>query len=150
MTIRTYTAVIEIACCRDGVKVYNPLPKTVFREVKKPYFKETINKWKKRIEILLDKKYRKRAKDECDKVGTRKLCMFDMVLTVSEELEKIVTGTTYRILRMAARGKSHIYGLSDKEFYKRMSKTREKYTQAQSNELLKLFKQGLIKTKVKV
>jgi len=150
MVIRTYKAIIEIACCRDGVEIYNPAPKTVFREVRKIYFKEPLNKWKKRIERLIDKKYREMAKKECNKVGTRKLCMFDIVFTVSEKLEKVVTGSTYRILRMAARGKAHIYGLSDKEYYNRMSKTREKYTKNQSIELLRLFKEGLITTTAKV
>ena len=65
-------------------------------------------------------------------------------------LDVSVTGTVYRILRMAARGHVHIYGLSDKQFYDRMNKTREKYNKKQSDELLKLFKQGLITTVAKV
>lgn len=65
-------------------------------------------------------------------------------------LDIFVTGTVYRILRMAARGKAHIYGLSDKEYYKRMSMTKEKYNHRQSDDLLKLFKEGKISTEAKV
>lgn len=65
-------------------------------------------------------------------------------------LDVYVTGTVYRILRMAERGRVHIYGLSDIEFHDRMSKTREKYNKKQSNELLKLFKEGLVETMAKV
>jgi len=87
-----------------------------------------------------------------NKICVASICAANIIGTPFdyEILDIFVTGITYRIIRMAARGKEHIYGLSDVEFYDRMSKRRERYTKRQSDELLKLFKEGLVKTKAKI
>ena len=62
--------------------------------------------------------------------------------------ELIVTGVVYKILRMRARGQWHIYGLTDKQFFERMSKY--DYNKTRSMEMLKMFTEDRIKTKAKV
>lgn len=150
MTTRSYEAVIEIVCCKDGLPIYQPAPRTIIGGDTKTHFKELFYRWKKRIEMALDKKYREIAGKECYLVGSRRLCLFDMKVTFSEELENVVSGTVYRILRMGARGKVHIYGLSSKEFHDRMSHVKEKYNNKHADELLMLFKQGLVTTEAKI
>lgn len=71
---------------------------------------------------------------------------FNLETRALEEL--IVTSVVYKILRMRARGQWHIYGLTDKQFYERMAKY--EYNQTRSKELLKMFKDGRIKTKTKI
>ena len=67
-----------------------------------------------------------------------------------EELpeEVYVTGVVYRIIRQRNRGQWHIYGLTDKQYYTKMSE--KGYTQTQARELRMLFKEGKVKTKAKV
>lgn len=138
------------SCCYNGVQI---MPKKATRRMKiqqdfdkKP--KEVLIQWARRIfkELIMQ------TGDESCGVHSFTICPeIDIIeLKYKEKYaeEVYVTGVIYRILRQRARGTWHIYGLSDKEFHKRMKE--KGFNIKQSKEMLNLFKEDRIKTKAKL
>lgn len=70
---------VKIVCCRDGVEAYRPTPHTFYKEIHetKKYFKESLVRWRDHIVDVYDSYLRQRAEDECEGVGTRRLCVYE-------------------------------------------------------------------------
>lgn len=157
MYIRTIRFKTTFDCCYEGVPQLGKYERKAVHQLE--YIEEFLAKPTVGLEVWADKTMKKVSKPNmkisCEELSKSMYpCDFkNEILSLDQQYieEKIfVTGATYRILRMAARDKYHIYGLTDTEFYKRMVTRKEKYTKQQSQDLLKLFKEGLVKTKTKV
>lgn len=81
---RSYYATIQMVCCRDGLTAYSPAIIEVSGEVTTRKFNESLNTWKREVYNRLDKKYRHHAEAECDEVGSRALCHFEINLLVNQ------------------------------------------------------------------
>lgn len=81
---------VEIACCRDGVEAYIPLPQDFHKTLisTKEYFPESLTVWRDRIIQKYEDYLWNMADVECTQVGTRKLCKFisDWSRTTTEEI----------------------------------------------------------------
>lgn len=156
-----YTRIIRFKttfdCCYEGVPQLGKYERKAVHEIEynEEFFAKpnvSLSIWAERIMKKVSKTNMKISCEELSK--TMYPCDFrNEIILLDEkytEEEISVTGTVYRILRMGARGRAHIYGLSDKEFYDRMSKVREQYNHKQADELLKLFKEGLVTTTTKI
>ena len=84
---RTFYATIEIACCRDNTRIYNPLPRKIKAPQTKDFFDDSLTIWRDKAETAIYDKYYKIAEDECEGMGaTPKLCFFEMSnIRVEEE-----------------------------------------------------------------
>lgn len=156
MYIRKTVFKLTFLCCyADGTSVNAGKPTIIDIEIQDEYatYNEMKQKTLFRWSQQLIKETKERISDtECQDWSSS---LFGCKTKVSdlkywEELpeEIYVTGVVYRIIRMRARGVVHIYGLTDKQYFDRMSE--KGYTHTQARELLMLFKEGKVKTKAKV
>lgn len=81
---RTYEAYIEIECCRDGVQTYVPDPIKVSGSKTKNLFIESLLIWKDKVKEKLKEIYEPWAIEECEGVGSRRLCRFYIDIKVNE------------------------------------------------------------------
>ena len=150
MWIRNVEATATFGCCYNGVMV---MPKLAERKVfisqqfSLPPKKILLN-WAKDLVI---KKVRETGDESCE-VHNLDVCDKINIIDINywEELpeEVFVTGVVYRIIRQRSRGQVHIYGLTNKQYFSKMSE--KGYTQTQARQLLKLFIEGKVKTEAKV
>jgi len=73
------SVLVKIVCCRDGIEAYRPEPQTFYKEIHetKKHFRESLIIWRDHIVDIYDSYLRQRAEDECEGVGTRRLCIYD-------------------------------------------------------------------------
>jgi len=152
MWIRNVRAIAIFNCCypdTQNIVMPKPAERRVFiTQEFSSIPKKTLIKWAKDVVI---KKVKETGRESCGVHNLdicKKINIIDLNYWEEKPEEIFVTGVVFRIIRMRSRGKYHIYGLDDKEYYKRM--TEKGFTNKQSDELLKLFKEGLVKTKAKV
>lgn len=84
MITRTYEALIEIECCRDGIQTYTPDPIQITGKETKNIFTKSLLVWKESVREKLNEKWRERAENECQGVGSRRLCKFYIDIKANE------------------------------------------------------------------
>lgn len=155
--IRTVKFETSFDCCYAGIPQLGKYDRIATHRIsytKRFKFRPIISlkTWSDRA---MNRIAKKNTEISCAELGIN-MIPCDLKHKVIELLEKyipeevFVSGVVFRILRMRNRGQYHIYGLTNKEFFDRMSKTAEKYTREESLGLLRLFKEGKVKTKAKV
>lgn len=85
---RSYYAMIHIACCRDGVETWKPLPMEISGESFSKKFTYGLIAWEKDLHNILHKKYYKKAERDCGGIGSKGVCHFEIELHVKEEIIK--------------------------------------------------------------
>lgn len=152
MWIRNVRATATFDCCYPATQSI-VMPKSAERKVfitqnftLTP--RKTLINWAKDI---VRKKVRETGDESCA-VHSLDVCKKITIVDIDywEELPKevFVAGVVYRIIRQRSRGQVHIYGLTNKQYFSKMSE--KGYTQTQARQLLKLFSEGKVKTEAKV
>lgn len=88
MIKRTLYVISSMKCCRDDEIVYEPKSRDFQYFEEKKRFRDSLIIWRDKREDIFRKMVMSYAEDECEGMGTPKLCYFEFMITNVTEEEK--------------------------------------------------------------